>query len=191
MKKLLLMAFLMVQGLIFAQKPCEYGTNFTDSIGSYKETKQKIVYEKNFAGTSHYIFFSLADAGGTPHLNVQLIQKSKDFMKAVCFDSLSKVYLQLENGKIATLLIAEEGNCGTSVRDESQTANVRITAASFLFMKNSIEELKKSPVSIIRIKYAGETVDYIMKRQLNSELNGEISYPQNFFIDHLGCILNN
>ena len=188
MKQLLLVAFLMIQAGLFAQKDCEFGTSFTDSIGSYKETKQKIIYEKVFAGSSNNIFFSLVNAGGTPALNFQNIQRSKDFMKATCFDSASKVYLQLENGKILTLLISEEGNCGATVRDEKTGASVRVTSATFLFMKNSIEELKKSPVSYIRIKYASEMVDYIMKKEMISELNGETSFPQNFFIDYLKCI---
>jgi hypothetical protein len=188
MKRLLLVAFLMIQAGIYAQKNCEYGTSFTDSIGTYKETKQKIIYEKVFAGSSNNIFFSLVNAGGTPALNFQNIQKSRDFMKATCFDSTSKIYLQLENGKILTLIIAEDGNCGSNVRDENTGASVRITSATFLFMKNSIEELKKSPVTFIRIKYASEMIDYIMKKELISELNSEKSYPQNFFFDYLKCI---
>lgn len=188
MKRLLLVAFLMIQAGMFAQKDCEFGSNFTDSIGTYRQTKQKIVYEKVFAGSSSNIFFSLINADGTPALNFQSIQKSKDFIKATCFDSASKIYLQLENGKIMTMIISEEGNCGSTVRDEATGSSVRITSANFLFMKNSIEELKKSPVSFVRIKYASEMVDYIMKREIVSELSKEKSYPQNFFMDHLKCI---
>lgn len=190
MKRLLLVAFLMIQAGLFAQKNCEFGTTFTDSIGEYKETKQKIVYEKVFAGTSSNIFFSLANDGGTPLLNLQFIQKSKDFMKATCFDASSKMYLQLENGKIITMIISGEGDCGTTVRDATNTASVRITSASFLFMKNSMEELKKSPVSLIRIKFGTEMTDYILKKEIVSEVNSEKSYPQNFFIDFLKCIEN-
>ncbi|MCY1500441.1 hypothetical protein D3C87_205470 [compost metagenome] len=188
MKRLLLIAFLMLQMGLYAQKPCEYSSNFTDSIGSYKETVQKIVHEKNFAGTSSYIFFSLINASDIPLLNFQAIQKSKDFIKANCFDKNSKIYLQLTNGKIITLLISDEGNCGSMVRDEAQSANIRISSGSFLFMKNTMEELERSPVSLIRVKYATETIDYVMKKELVSELNGEKSYPENFFIDNLKCL---
>lgn len=188
MRRLLLLTFLMLQMGLYAQKPCEYSSKFTDSIGSYKETVQKIVYEKNFAGTSSYFFFSLINANDTPLLSVQSIQKSKDFIKAYCFDKNSRVYLQLANGKIITMLIADEGNCGSMIRDESQSSNIRISTGTFLFMKNTMEELAKSPVTLIRIKYATETVDYIMKKELVSELNGEKSFPENFFIDHLKCL---
>ncbi|WP_308131997.1 hypothetical protein [uncultured Flavobacterium sp.] len=188
MKRLLILTFLTLQMGVYAQKSCEYSSNFTDSIGSYKETVQKIVYEKNFAGTSSYIFFSLINANGTPLLNFQNIQKSKDFIKAYCFDKNSRVYLQLANGKIITMLISDEGSCGSMIRDEAQSSNIRISTGAFLFMKNTMEELEKSPITLIRIKYASETVDYIMKKELTSELNGEKSYPENFFIDHLKCL---
>ncbi|MCY1235539.1 hypothetical protein D9M72_481580 [compost metagenome] len=74
------------------------------------------------------------------------------------------------------------------VRDEAQSANIRISSGSFLFMKNTMEELERSPVSLIRVKYATETIDYVMKKELVSELNGEKSYPENFFIDNLKCL---
>ena len=105
MKNLLLLALSLISSAIFAQKPCEYTTNVTDSIGTYKTTKEYIIAEKNFAGTSNYIFFSLAVSDGMPLLNVQLIQKSKDFIKANCFDKDSKIFLQLNNGKVITLFL--------------------------------------------------------------------------------------
>jgi len=188
MKRLLLVAFLMIQAGLFAQKDCDFESNFTDSIGTYKETRQKIMYEKNFGGNSQYIFFSLASENGVPLLNFQSIQKSKDFMKATCFNQASKIYIQLENSKIITLVMSEEGNCGSTVRDEKSGANVRVTSASFYFMRNAFEELKKSNVNLIRIKYATETVDYIIKKEIVSELDTKTYTPQNFFMDYLKCV---
>lgn len=188
MKHFFLIALLLTQVGLWAQKDCVFETNMTDSIGTYKETKQKIVHEKNFGGSSSFLFFSLASDNGTPLLNFQSIHKSKDFMKAICFNNASKIYLQLDNGKIITLLISEDGDCGSTLRDEKTGMNMRLTSASFYFMKNSFEELKKSTVTLMRVKYATETIDYIIKKEIISELNGEISNPQNFFIDFLNCI---
>jgi hypothetical protein len=42
----------------FAQKPCEYSTNVSDSIGDYKSTREYMISEKKFAGNSEYIFFT-------------------------------------------------------------------------------------------------------------------------------------
>ena len=55
-------------------------------------------------------------------------------------------------------------------------------------MKDTFEELKKSPISLMRIKYAGETVDYIFKSELTSEIDKVTYYPENYFINYLKCI---
>ena len=186
MKNLLLLAFSLISSAIFAQKPCEYTTNVTDSIGTYKTTKEYIIAEKNFAGTSNYIFFSLAVSDGMPLLNVQLIQKSKDFIKANCFDKDSKIFLQLNNGKVITLLHIDQENCGTVLRDDKGFDN-RITPGTFMFMKDSFEELKKSPVSLMRIKFLTDVEDYILKKQFTSEMNNEVYEPETYFMQNIHC----
>ena len=83
----------------FAQKPCEYSVNVKDSIGIYKETKSAIVHEFIFGNTSKYVFFALALTDEIPSLTVQILQKSKDFLKVNCFNKNSRIFLQLENNK--------------------------------------------------------------------------------------------
>jgi hypothetical protein len=172
---------------IFAQKPCEYNANVTDSLGTYKSTKEYMISEKNFAGNSSYIFYSLALTDGIPTLSVQLIQKSKDFLKANCFDKNSKLFLQLNNGKIITLIHIDQENCGTMLRDDKGFDN-RVNTGIFMFMKDSFEELKNSPVSMMRIKYLTDTEDYVFKKEFKSELTNEIYNPENYFINYLKCI---
>ena len=94
MNKAALLILTLISTTLFAQKTCEYSTNVKDSLGTYKVTKETIMYEKKFAGNSSYIFYSLALTNGMPTLNLQLIRKSKDFMKANCFDKNSKLFLQ-------------------------------------------------------------------------------------------------
>src|SRR6187431_2816020 len=118
MKYLSVLAFCFLSLSLFAQKPCEYGVNVTDSIGTYKTTKEYLINEKVFGGNSSYIFCSLALTDGLPTMNLQLIQKSKDFMKANCFDKNSKLFLQLQNGKIVTLTHIDQESCGTMIRDD-------------------------------------------------------------------------
>ena len=186
MKHVLAIAIFLFSLQSFAQKPCEYTTNVSDSIGTYKSTKEYMIAEKNFAGTSSYIFFSLAVADGMPLLNVQLIQKSKGFMKANCFDKNSKLFLQLNNGKVVTLIHMDQENCGSMLRDDKGFDN-RITPGTFMFMKDSFEELKKSPVSMMRIKYLTDTEDYVLKKQFTSELNNEVYEPETYFIQNIDC----
>ena len=82
MNKFALLLIFLINTSLFAQKNCEYSTNVKDSLGTYRSTKEYMIYEKNFAGNKSYIFFSLVATDGTPTLNLQLIQKSKYFMKA-------------------------------------------------------------------------------------------------------------
>lgn len=171
----------------FAQKPCEYSINVSDSVGDYKSTKEYMICEKNFAGNSNYIFFSLALTDGLPTLNVQLIQKSKGFLKANCFNRNSKLFLQLNNGKIITLIHIDEENCGTIIRDDKNFDN-RLITGSFMFMKGSMEELKSSAVSLMRIKYLTATEDYVIKKEFKSELNNQVYKPETYFVWNLRCI---
>lgn len=187
MKQLLFLATIFFSIQLFAQNPCEYTTNVNDSIGSYKSTKEYMIAEKHFAGNSSYIFFSLAVADGMPLLNVQMIQKSKEFMKANCFDKNSKMFLQLNDGKVITLLHIDQESCGTLLRDDKGFDN-RITTGTFMFMKDTFQDLKNSAVSLMRIKFATETEDYVVKKQFTSELNNEIYEPESYFVKNIKCV---
>jgi hypothetical protein len=57
-----------------------------------------------------------------------------------------------------------------------------------MFVKENYEELKKSTISFIRIKFAGETMDYVTRSELISEVDTKTYHPENFFIDNLKCI---
>lgn len=186
MKNLLAISICLISLASLAQQPCEYTTNVSDSIGTYKTTKEYMIAEKNFAGTASYIFFSLAVSDGMPLLNVQFIQKSKEFMKTNCFDKNSKIFLQLNNGKVITLLHIEQENCGNILRDDKGFDN-RITTGTFMFMKDSFAELKNSPVSMMRIKYLTDTEDYVLKKRFTSELNNEIYEPETYFMQNIHC----
>ena len=187
MKQLITLTFFLLTTVGFAQKPCEYSTNVTDSIGTYKVTNEYLVSEKYFGGSFSYIFFSLAQTDGLPTLNLQLIQKSKDFIKANCFDKNSKIFLQLENGKIVSLMHINQENCGTLIHDDKGFDN-RVNTGIFMFMKDNFEELKKSPISIMRIKYLTDTEDYIVKRELTSELTGKVTNPNTYFMENIRCV---
>lgn len=186
MKKWILVLFLIKFSIASAQKECEYNTNVTDSLGTYKSTKEYLVQERFFGGSEKSMFFSLIDSGEFPSLSIKVIQKSTDFLPAVCLDENSKVYFQLENGKIITLISINDTNCGNSVRVDDK--NCRILTGYFIFMKDTYEELKKSPISLMRIKYSSETLDYIMKQELVSEADKTIYSPANYFINYLKCV---
>lgn len=187
-KAFLLILFFLTAGLS-AQKKCEYSTNVTDSLGTFKSTKEYLMYEKVFAGNNSYIFYSLVSDNGTPALNLQLIKKSKEFMKANCFDKNSKLFLQLNNGKVVTLIHIDKEYCGTMLRDDKGFDN-RVLSGTFMFLKGSFEDLKSSPVNLMRIKYLTDVEDYVLKKEFLSEMNKETYHPENYFIENLHCVEN-
>ena len=187
MKQLITLTFFLLTFTAFAQKPCEYSANVTDSIGTYKITNECLISEKNFGNTFNYVFFALAQTDGLPTLNLQLIQKSKDFIKANCFDKNSRVFLQLQNGKVVTLMHVDQENCGTSIRDDKGYDN-RVNTGIFMFLKDNFEELKKSPINIMRIKYLTSTEDYIVKNELKSEMNGKVYKPDTYLMENIRCV---
>ena len=189
MKNLLSSIIILLSLNLFAQKPCDYSVNVKDSIGTYKEIKSNIVHEHVFGGTSSYVFFSLALTDEMPTLTVQILQKSKDFIKVNCFDKNSKVFLQLDNGKIITLIATNQENCGAAVKDDLGYNN-RVLSATFMFIKGTLEDLQHSPVSSMRIKFTTESLDYIFKKELISELDGKTYSPGSYFIDYLHCVIN-
>ncbi len=187
MKQLITLTFFLLTFSAFAQKPCEYSTNVTDSLGTYKVTNEYLISEKNFGGTFNYLFFSLAQTDGLPTLNVQSIQKSKDFIKANCIDKNSKIFLQLQNGKIVSLRHIDQENCGTLIRDDKGFDN-RVNTGIFVFVKDNFEELKKSPVTLMRVKYLTNIEDYIIKTEIKSEMNGKVYKPDSYFIENIRCV---
>jgi hypothetical protein len=178
---------LLMTMMTFAQKPCDFTTDVKDSLGTYKSTKEYLLYEKNFAGNSNYIFATMVVTDGMPILNVQFIEKNSGFIKAKCFDTNSKVYLQLNNNKIVTLIHIDEESCGTMVRDDKGLNN-RILTGYFVFRKEDYADLKSSPISFIRIKYATDVADFILKKELNAELDGKTYQPDTYFINYFHCL---
>lgn len=153
-----------------------------------KKTTEILVYERVFGNNKEMILFSLLNSEGTPMLSFQQIQKSTEFIPAICFDKNSKIFFQLENGKIISLINANEGNCSTFTYDAESKSNIKVITNYFLFLKDNYEELKKSPISIMRINYVGEKKDIVLKTEINSELLKEKYAPSNYFIDYLHCI---
>lgn len=188
MKKFILLLLILTFQLSFSQKNCDYDTNITDSIGTLKILKEYLIFEKKFGNNESYIFFTLANSNGTPYLEMQYIQKNSSFIKAICFDENSKIFFQLENGKIITLIHTNDESCGTLLREEANNKNIRILAGNFLFLKGSFEELKSNPINLMRVKFGLETEDYIIKKVLESEFLKKQYKPESYFMEYLHCI---
>jgi hypothetical protein len=187
MKNVCLIIAFLITLITSAQKPCDFTTNVVDSIGSYKTTKEYLLYEKNFAGNSTYIFGSLIITDEKSLFNLQLIEKSTEFIKVKCFDKSSKIFIQLANNKIITLSFASEENCGTLVRDEKGLNN-RILSGYFNINKADYESLGKNTISFVRIKFVPDVADYVLRKEFKSELNEEVYQPESYFMNYLHCL---
>lgn len=189
MKNLVIALFLFINYSAFAQKPCEIDTNVSDTLGTYKLTKQSIVFERSFAGNSTTVFFALSNTNGVLGLETQQLQRSSDFIKANCWDANSRIYLQLNNGKIVSLFYVGTETCGSLIRND-KNQNTRVLSGTFLFSKDNFEDLKVSPVTFMRIKYASETIDYPLKTGFVSELDKKMYEPEKYFMDFIKCVEN-
>ena len=187
MKNLLLVAFLLIKVTVFAQKPCEISTDVTDSIGTYKTTKDYLVFENNFSQKHDYIYFFLAKTDGALSLNITFINKSDGFVKAKCVDKDSKLFFKLNNGKIVTMIALDKEDCGTMLTDDKKNNN-RLLSSQFLFIKGSIEDLKSSPITFMKARFLTGDEDYVFTKNLKSELDGLYYEPENYFINYLKCI---
>jgi hypothetical protein len=67
-----------------AQNPCDYSVNVNDSIGTYSDY---MLSEKNFGGSSNIFLHFVIDRWIT-NFDCSKHKKSKDFMKANCFDKI-------------------------------------------------------------------------------------------------------
>ncbi|ESU28212.1 hypothetical protein FLJC2902T_15570 [Flavobacterium limnosediminis JC2902] len=184
-----LSALLFLTGIIAnaQQKNCDYDIDEKTDSTFIKKTPDYLIHEKDFVNSSDFILFSLINSDGTPYLNFQLLQKSKDFINPKCFDTASKISLQLSNGKIVTLLSAGD-ICSQLNYNEKEKNNIRMLNNYFLFGKEGYEDLKKYPISLMKVKFATETVDYVFKKEFKSEkIKGEY-FPENYFINYLNCV---
>lgn len=169
-------------------KDCKFAVEDTTKGQELRTTPDYLMYERTFAGSSQFIFFSLSNSQDLPIINFQLLSKSKDFPKMYCFEKDARVYVQLANNKIVTLIYAGEGQCAQLIYDEIEKNNIRALSGAFLFMKGSIEDLESSTITFIRVKYSGEMIDYPIRSELISESMKKTYKPDSYLKENLKCV---
>lgn len=185
----LLIAFLFISTYASAQKPCDYDFEISNDSIHYKETKKILIYESEFGKKSNYAFISLVNDSGYTMLNIQRVQKSDSFIETECLDKDSRIFLQLTNGRIYTLAHLDKEICSARYPDMGNNLNIRVLNTSFFFMKDDLEDLKKYPVSILRIRYGiGDQTTYVMEKELVSKNLDTSSNPATIFMDYYKCI---
>lgn len=188
MKKYLLTLVLFPLLAAAQNKDCQYEVEEKTDSTSLKVLKEVLIDEKIFGNTNEYLFFSLLNNDGVPMLEIQVLQKSKDFIPTKCINPSSKIILQLKNGKIVTLIANTEESCSVLNYDSKDQNNIRILTGFFFFGKTNYEELKNSPIMLMRIQFAGDSKDYVVKNELSSETLQTKSKPDVFFMNNIKCI---
>jgi len=190
MKKIILLFILFVGLPVFSQEKFpEAKIDFhekNDSI-DIKKTVEYVIDEKIFGDRKEILNFSLVNDGGVLYLYTQLIEANSNFIPTLCIDKNAKLFVQLQNGKIITLLSAFD-RCSQLIRNPENNQNTRVLANYFLFSKANFEDLFTSPISMIRINYGTEHKDYVPKKLLISELNNLEYSPENYFINNLKAV---
>lgn len=188
MKNFLSLLLLFTLSVNAQKKDCIYDVKEKTDSTSLKVLPNVLVHEKIFGNTNEYLFFGLLNNNGVPMLSIQQLQKSKDFIKTSCLTKSSKIILQLTNGKIITLLSADEEICSELMYDAEAQNNIRILTGYFYFTKTNYEELKNSNITLMRIQFSGETKDYVLKSELISETLKTTSKPDSYFMQFLKCV---
>ena len=188
MKNLLLLLLFTTLSLNAQTKDCIYDIEEKTDSTSLKSLPHKLMNEKIFGNNKEFIFFGLLNNDGVPMLSLQQLQKSNDFIPTSCLSKNSKIVFQLMNGKIVTLLHAFDDICSDLNYNSEEKSNIRILTAYFYFTKTNFEELKNSPISLVRIQFSGESKDYVIKSELNSETLKTTSKPDSYFMQFLKCV---
>jgi hypothetical protein len=188
MKNLLLLVLFTTLSLNAQTKDCLYDIEEKTDSTSLKTLPHKLMNEKIFGNNKEFIFFGLLNNDGVPMLSLQQLQKSNDFIPTSCLSKNSKIVFQLINGKIVTLIHAFEDVCSDLNYNTDEKNNIRILTAYFYFTKNNFEELKNSPISLVRIQFSGASKDYVIKTELTSESLKIKTNPSNYFMEFLKCV---
>jgi hypothetical protein len=175
--------------LMFSQaKNCVYDFEEKTDSTFVKVMPEKLIYERVFGNAKDFIQFTLINNNGVPTLFFQLLQKNNGFITASCLDKKSRIVFQLANGKIVTLLSATDEVCSTLTFNDVAKENIRILDGYFLFSKDNYEELKKSPITLMRVQFSSETKDFVIKKEIKSEVLKQTYTPENYFINYLHCV---
>jgi len=188
MRQILSLLLLLTLSANAQKKDCIYEIEEKTDSTSLKTLPYKLINEKIFGNNKEFIFFGLLNNDGVPLLSLQQLQKSNDFIPTNCLSKNSKIVFQLLNGKIVTLFHAFEDVCSDLNYNSEEKSNIRILTAYFYFTKSNYEDLKTSPISLVRIQFSGAAKDYAIRTELISDSLQIKTNPANYFIEFLKCV---
>lgn len=188
MKKILFVLLLLTLSNGWSQE-CDYKANLDSEVIKLKLTKEYLMWFKNIGGMTEYIEFSLANRDSLRFLNVSISKiDNKVENDSLCFNTSTRMYLQVSNSKIAVLPYFDVEQCSKIVDFEETNEQMRTISASFLITETASNILKESPLSFMRITHNGEDKDYVVRKAIIDPKFGIESYPENYFVSQLHCV---
>jgi hypothetical protein len=191
MKRIFLSIVLLFSFINYSQEnPCVFDIeNVTDST-SVHVTKDFFIQELVLGSMKEFTTAKIFEVDGRLGLQIQYLQKNENAISGICIDKTSSVVLDINNGKQAKLIFADEKEiCNDIQYDAVQKLYLRILTGNFYFTQPNFEDLLSNKVSMLTIKATTGDVNIVLKSTLESEIQKTNSTPDTFFIDTLKCFV--
>lgn len=190
MKKYILLTLFFSLSLfvVHGQKKCTIDYEIVNDTINFKQTSEVLIYTDQQETGTNSLFFSLIKSDESHFLQVQLIQKSLDFIPITCVNYRSIISLKLNNGRIISGYYIGEEKCDSFIYDNETSNNIRILTTAFLLRPEDIHYLAESPIAMVQIRYANKALPYTIKNDNQSSLEEANSQPSAFFIDNIPCL---
>lgn len=173
--------------LSFAQDECSYKINVDTEEENFKLTTEQLVEYELSRTQSVFIYFSLMREGDLSSLVMQISLNALEMPPIMCFDKKSRITFLLEDGSYVSLPYLDEVNCGRQTDHENQLDN-STSEAAFFMNEESMVKLMESALKSMRITSMNTNFDIEFKRVLSNPAIEVPIYPQEYFINNLGCI---
>ncbi len=170
------------------EKNCALDYEVVNDTINFKQTKELLVYEDSQEKSTQALYFSLIKSDDNNFLQVQLIQKSTDFIPITCVNYRSIISIKLNNGRIISAYYIGDEKCDTFIYNNETKNNIRLLSTVFLLRKEDINYLKESPIVMVQIRYANKALPYPIKNELEFNSTEPNSQPSAFFIENIPCL---
>lgn len=182
--------FLLIVHCSFSQeKLCDFEINTVTDTSSTRVLTDEIVDESVFGSTTSFLTFKMFEVDGVLGINIQYLQKSKDFLSPICIDKNTKILLDLSNGKQVKLVNSTDlETCNELQYDAVNKNNLRILSGYFYFTPENFMDLKTEKVYLIKITANTGDINFVIKPKIKSEIYKTETTPDTYFIENLKCL---
>ncbi|WP_430613318.1 hypothetical protein [Flavobacterium sp. JP2137] len=189
MKFSLMLLSLFVSVVSLAQKKdCDIDYVIENDSTRFTKTNDYLFVERSYKPALESVYIALVKSEETAYVQLQFLQKDALFIPTTCVDAKSLITFQLLDGTIVNLRHAQDDYCNSLSFDPEQQANIRILSTYFQIEKDDIAKLKKSPVSVMRLRFSTAVFTYEVVEKLASKSVDKTYFPTRYFIENIACV---